>query len=67
MNLLPHCALLEHYTKTSYRYVIEMSFQIGEYKMSSMPRGVCLIINNRNFIKMGNRSGSDKDEGVWFY
>ncbi|KAK3531744.1 hypothetical protein QTP70_027287 [Hemibagrus guttatus] len=40
----------------------EVPEEIGEYKMSSMPRGVCLIINNRNFITMQNRLGSDQDE-----
>ncbi|XP_047676959.1 caspase-8-like isoform X2 [Tachysurus fulvidraco] len=33
---------------------------IGEYKMSSMPRGVCLIINNMKFDEP--RRGSEKDE-----
>ncbi|KAK2831870.1 hypothetical protein Q7C36_016956 [Tachysurus vachellii] len=34
--------------------------ETGEYKMSSMPRGVCLIINNMKFDQP--RRGSEKDE-----
>lgn len=41
---------------------------MNEYKMSSKPRGVCLIINNMNFDPpLQNRQGSEKDEGMSFY
>ncbi|KAF4086517.1 hypothetical protein AMELA_G00107210 [Ameiurus melas] len=37
--------------------------EIGEYKMSSEPRGVCLIINNMDFHSPHQkRNGSEKDE-----
>ncbi|XP_072197916.1 caspase-8-like [Excalfactoria chinensis] len=49
----------------------DQSSQLEVYKMTSRPRGVCLILNNHNFAKareavpelrkMKNRNGTDKD------
>ncbi|KAL6456026.1 hypothetical protein MHYP_G00358770 [Metynnis hypsauchen] len=36
--------------------------EIGQYKMSSVPRGLCVIINNMKFACFGDRNGSEKDE-----
>ncbi|XP_026860485.2 caspase 20, apoptosis-related cysteine peptidase [Electrophorus electricus] len=37
--------------------------EISEYKMTSVPRGVCVIINNVTFCPdFGDRKGSDEDE-----
>ncbi|VDI44018.1 Hypothetical predicted protein [Mytilus galloprovincialis] len=33
------------------------------YEMTSKPRGICVIINNKNFIKMKAREGTDVDQG----
>ncbi|KAI5620315.1 hypothetical protein C0J50_20148, partial [Silurus asotus] len=42
---------------------ITATLKISEYKMSSRPRGVCLIINNMDFGHPDKfRHGSDKDE-----
>lgn len=42
----------------------KLSFQITEYKMSSKPRGFCVIINNVNFASpLKDRYGSNVDEG----
>ncbi|XP_066544412.1 caspase-8 [Amia ocellicauda] len=35
--------------------------QGDEYKMSSQPRGYCLIFNNSNFLQLKPRSGTHKD------
>ncbi|KAL0966356.1 hypothetical protein UPYG_G00294290 [Umbra pygmaea] len=35
--------------------------QLSLYEMSSVPRGICLIINNENFQKSKRRTGTDKD------
>lgn len=45
-----------------------LTFQMIEYKMSSKPRGLCLIINNVNFDPpYKNRYGSNSDEGYSFF
>ncbi|KAM9428085.1 caspase-8-like isoform 1-T1 [Salvelinus alpinus] len=41
-----------------------MSSEVCQYRMTSEPRGHCLIINNVNFNEMKERQGSDKDEEV---
>ena len=33
----------------------------GVYKMSSDPRGIAMIINNKNFDTLPKRDGTDKD------
>ncbi|XP_030638356.1 caspase-8-like [Chanos chanos] len=35
--------------------------EVLEYKLSSVPRGFCVIINNVDFITMGTRKGSERD------
>ncbi|KAL0966357.1 hypothetical protein UPYG_G00294310 [Umbra pygmaea] len=35
--------------------------QLSLYEMSSVPRGICLIINNENFQKSKTRTGTEKD------
>ncbi|XP_021444674.1 caspase-8 [Oncorhynchus mykiss] len=43
---------------------VGMSSEVCQYRMTSLPRGHCLIINNVHFIQMGERRGSDKDAEV---
>eukprot|EP00063_Salmo_salar_P021492 XP_013996327.1 PREDICTED: caspase-8-like isoform X2 [Salmo salar] len=35
--------------------------EVSLYEMTSVPRGLCLIINNEIFDKLGKRTGSNKD------
>ncbi len=37
-------------------------FQISQYKIEQIPRGICVIINNVDFATMGERRGSDEDQ-----
>ena len=34
---------------------------VGVYKMSSVPRGIAMIINNKKFDTLKTRYGTDKD------
>ena len=34
---------------------------VGVYKMSSVPRGIAMIINNKDFDTLKTRCGTDKD------
>ncbi|XP_014047006.1 caspase-8 [Salmo salar] len=40
---------------------VGMSSEVCQYRMTSLPRGHCLIINNVHFNELGERKGSDKD------
>ncbi|KAF5880187.1 caspase-8-like [Clarias magur] len=61
--------LKNHFTpETSHerRESAKATGEVDEYKMSSVPRGVCLIINNMDFGRIKDyRNGSEKDEGVY--
>ncbi|XP_029499009.1 caspase-8-like isoform X2 [Oncorhynchus nerka] len=35
--------------------------EVSQYEMTSVPRGLCLIINNEIFDKLSERTGSNKD------
>lgn len=41
-----------------------LCFQVSLYEMTSVPRGLCLIINNEIFDKLSERTGSNKDAGM---
>uniref|UniRef100_A0A4W5L9S0 Caspase-8 n=2 Tax=Hucho hucho TaxID=62062 RepID=A0A4W5L9S0_9TELE len=43
---------------------VGMSSEVCQYRMTSRPRGHCLIINNVHFNKLEERRGSDKDGDV---
>lgn len=46
----------------------KLSFQIAEYKFSSIPRGFCIIINNVHFQPpYKDRYGADSDGGYSFF
>jgi len=46
--------------------VYVLLFQVSQYKISQIPRGICVIFNNVHFTTMKERSGSDKDQSLFF-
>nr|XP_046213682.1 LOW QUALITY PROTEIN: caspase-10-like [Oncorhynchus gorbuscha] len=54
-----------HFSRTDNTgQAVGMSSEVCQYRMTSLPRGHCLIINNVHFIQMAERRGSDKDAEV---
>ncbi|KAG1942307.1 caspase-8 [Pimephales promelas] len=42
--------------------IFDAPVQVSQYKISQIPRGICVIFNNVHFTTMKERSGSDKDQ-----
>ncbi|XP_046564957.1 uncharacterized protein LOC124273712 isoform X3 [Haliotis rubra] len=52
---------LEEFENVNVDLPLQMSDEENEYKMTAVPRGICLTIQNQTFEKFCNRSGTDID------
>ncbi|XP_051997158.1 caspase-8-like [Xyrauchen texanus] len=47
---------------TSLKYPLQETSELGQYKITQIPRGICVIFNNVHFATMNERNGSDEDQ-----
>ncbi|XP_056122829.1 caspase 20, apoptosis-related cysteine peptidase isoform X2 [Rhinichthys klamathensis goyatoka] len=62
IDLLRQDSILENCPTLKDHAIFDAPVQVSQYKISQIPRGICVIINNVNFTTMNGRSGSDEDQ-----
>ncbi|XP_077055492.1 caspase 20, apoptosis-related cysteine peptidase isoform X2 [Siphateles boraxobius] len=62
IDLLRNDSILEICPTLKDHAIFDAPVQVSEYKISRIPRGICVIINNVHFTTMMERSGSDEDQ-----